>query len=42
VVETIRYEIAGNLNQHAWFGASGGWVQWRLWRQGAAITLARE
>jgi hypothetical protein len=42
VVEAIRYEIAGELDQHVWFDAAGAWVQWRLWRQGAAITLVRE
>jgi Family of unknown function (DUF6134) len=42
VVEATRYEIGGDLEQHVWFDDSGAWVQWRLWRQGAAITLARE
>jgi hypothetical protein len=42
IVDAIRYEIAGDLDQHVWFDASGAWVQWRLWRQGAAITLTRE
>ena len=42
VVEATRYEIAGDLDQHVWFDAGGAWVQWRLWRQGAAITLTRE
>jgi Family of unknown function (DUF6134) len=42
VVEATRYEIAGELDQHVWFDAAGAWVQWRLWRQGAAITLVRE
>jgi Family of unknown function (DUF6134) len=42
VVETTRYEITGDLEQHVWFDRSGAWVQWRLWRQGAAITLTRE
>ena len=41
-VEATRYEVKGDLEQHVWFGASGAWVQWRLWRQGAAITLVRE
>jgi hypothetical protein len=42
VVDTIRYEVSGDLDQHVWFDQSGAWVQWRLWRQGAAITLTRE
>ena len=42
VVDAARYEVAGELDQHVWFDASGVWVQWRLWRQGAAITLTRE
>ena len=42
VVEATRYEIAGDLEQQVWFDATGAWVQWRLWRQGAAITLLRE
>jgi Family of unknown function (DUF6134) len=42
LVEATRYEIAGDLDQHVWFDDSGAWVQWRLWRQGAAITLVRE
>jgi Family of unknown function (DUF6134) len=42
VVEATKYEIAGELDQHVWFDAAGTWVQWRLWRQGAAITLVRE
>jgi Family of unknown function (DUF6134) len=42
VVEATRYEIAGDLDQHVWFDDSGAWVQWRLWRQGAAITLIRD
>jgi hypothetical protein len=33
--------LLGGLDQHVWFDDSGAWVQWRLWRQGAAITLAR-
>ncbi|HEX6111454.1 MAG TPA: DUF6134 family protein [Geminicoccaceae bacterium] len=42
VVDATRYEIAGDLEQHVWFDGSGAWVQWRLWRQSAAITLIRE
>lgn len=42
VVEATRYEVAGDLEQHVWFDQSGAWVQWRLWRQGTAITLVRE
>jgi Family of unknown function (DUF6134) len=42
IIEATRYEIAGDLEQHVWFDGSGAWVQWRLWRQGAAITLTRE
>jgi Family of unknown function (DUF6134) len=42
VVDAARYEITGDLDQHVWFDATGAWVQWRLWRQGAAITLVRE
>jgi hypothetical protein len=42
VAEATRYEVTGDLEQHVWFDATGAWVQWRLWRQGAAITLVRE
>lgn len=42
VVDAIKYEVTGDLEQHVWFDGSGAWVQWRLWRQGAAITLTRE
>jgi Family of unknown function (DUF6134) len=42
VVEATRYEITGDLEQQVWFDGSGAWVQWRLWRHGAAITLVRE
>ena len=42
VVDATRYEIAGDLAQHVWFDATGAWVQWRLWRQGSAITLVRQ
>jgi len=42
VVDAIKYEVAGELRQNVWFDDTGAWVQWRLWRQGAAITLARE
>jgi hypothetical protein len=42
IVDAIRYEVSGELDQQVWFDASGAWVQWRLWRQGAAITLTRE
>ncbi len=42
VVEATRYEITGDLEQQVWFDGSGAWVQWRLWRQGAAITLVRD
>ena len=42
VVDATRYEIAGDLDQHVWFDATGAWVQRRLWRQGSAITLVRE
>ena len=42
VVDAIRYQVTGDLEQHVWFDETGAWVQWRLWRQGAAITLVRE
>jgi Family of unknown function (DUF6134) len=42
VVEATRYEIAGDLEQQVWFDGSGAWVQWRLWHQGAAITVVRD
>jgi hypothetical protein len=42
VVDATKYEITGDLEQEVWFDASGTWVQWRLRRQGAAITLVRE
>jgi Family of unknown function (DUF6134) len=42
VVDAIKYEVTGDLEQHVWFDDTGAWVQWRLWRQGAAITLVRE
>jgi hypothetical protein len=42
VVDAVRYEITGELEQQVWFDATGVFAQWRLWRQGAAITLTRE
>jgi hypothetical protein len=42
VVDAAKYEVTGDLEQEVWFDASGAWVQWRLWRQGATITLVRE
>jgi hypothetical protein len=42
VVTSTRYEVSGELELHVWFDGSGAWVQWRLWRQGAAITLVRD
>jgi hypothetical protein len=42
VVDAAKYEVSGDLEQHVWFDPAGAWVQWRLWRQGAAITLMRE
>jgi hypothetical protein len=42
VVAATKYEITGDLAQHVWFDGTGAWVQWRLWRQGAAITLVRQ
>ncbi len=41
-VESERYEVAGDLEHVAWYDATGVVVQWRLWRQGAAITLTRD
>jgi hypothetical protein len=41
-VETEKYEVKGDLEQLVWYDAAGVFVQWRLWRQGAAITLTRE
>lgn len=41
-VDTEKYEVAGQLGQVVWYDAAGVVVQWRLWRQGAAITLTRE
>jgi Domain of unknown function (DUF6134) len=41
-VETERYEVAGDLEHVVWYDATGVVAQWRLWRQGAAITLTRE
>lgn len=40
-VETEKYEVAGDLDQVVWYDAAGVFVRWRLWRQGAAITLER-
>jgi hypothetical protein len=42
VVEASKYEVTGDLEQQVWFDPTGAWVQWRLWRQGAAITLVRQ
>ena len=42
MVDAAKYEVSGDLDQHVWFDAGGAWVQWRLWRQGAAITLTRD
>ena len=42
VVDATKYEVTGDLAQQVWFDATGAWVQWRLRRQGAAITLVRE
>jgi hypothetical protein len=42
VIETRKYEVTGDLEQHVWFDDIGVFAQWRLWRQGAAITLTRE
>ena len=41
-VAADKYEMTGELEQTVWYDASGLFVQWRLWRQGAAITLTRE
>jgi hypothetical protein len=41
-VRASHYEVAGDLVQDVWYDEAGVWVQWRLWRQGAAITLLRE
>jgi hypothetical protein len=41
-VAADRYEVRGELEQTVWYDASGLFAQWRLWRQGAAITLTRE
>jgi hypothetical protein len=40
-VATNKYEVTGELERIVWYDASGLFVQWRLWRQGA-ITLTRE
>ena len=42
VVAAVKYEITGELEQEVWFDATGVFAQWRLWRQGAAITLTRQ
>jgi hypothetical protein len=41
-VETARFETTGGLEQTVWYAADGVFAQWRLWRQGAAITLTRD
>jgi Family of unknown function (DUF6134) len=41
-VATDKFELTGDLEQIVWYDASGLFIQWRLWRQGAAITLTRE
>jgi hypothetical protein len=41
-VAADRYELTGELEQIVWYDATGVFIQWRLWRQGAAITLTRE
>ena len=41
-VETTRYETTGELEQTVWYDPSGLFARWRLWRQGAAITLTRD
>ena len=42
VVQATGYEVSGDLEQEVWFDRTGAWVEWRLRRQGAAITLTRE
>lgn len=41
-LETAKYETAGELEHTVWYDQSGVFAQWRLWRQGAAITLTRD
>ncbi|HSA83239.1 MAG TPA: DUF6134 family protein [Geminicoccaceae bacterium] len=41
-VAAEKYEVTGELEQIVWYDATGLFAQWRLWRQGAAITLTRE
>jgi hypothetical protein len=41
-VETTRYETTGELEQTVWYDTNGLFARWRLWRQGAAITLTRD
>jgi len=41
-VAADKYEVRGELEQTVWYDATGLFAQWRLWRQGAAITLTRE
>ena len=41
-IEAVKYEVRGELEQDVWFDEAGVWVRWRLWRQGAAITLTRK
>ena len=41
-VATERFETTGELEHTVWYDLTGLFAQWRLWRQGAAITLVRE
>jgi hypothetical protein len=41
-VATERFETTGELEHVVWYDATGLFAQWRLFRQGAAITLLRE
>jgi hypothetical protein len=41
-VATERFETTGELEHVVWYDATGLFAQWRLVRQGAAITLTRQ
>lgn len=41
-VATDEFAIEGELEQQVWYDATGIFAQWRMWRQGAAITLTRD
>ena len=40
-IKARKYRVSGDLERELWYDESGNWLQWRLYSNGDAVTMAR-